>query len=122
MITHTPLFTDHDQISPCRNPQRTHATGRKATSTIKAVNRMAILAHADTSGAAKMREEVNKYKEESEKVRWLPIDRSTPFPPPLLLRTRACSNLLLTLTNPLSLSGKPRGMLRQARPLTCGGG
>ena len=44
--------------------------GRKATSTIKAVNRMAILAHADVSGAAKMRAEVNKYKEESEKVRW----------------------------------------------------
>ena len=31
---------------------------------------MAILAHADVSGAAKMRAEVNKYKEESEKVRW----------------------------------------------------
>ncbi|KAF8964827.1 kinase-like domain-containing protein [Flammula alnicola] len=37
---------------------------RKATSTIKAVNRMAILAHAD-SGLAQMRENLNQYKEES---------------------------------------------------------
>ncbi|KAF8170137.1 calcium/calmodulin-dependent protein kinase [Pholiota molesta] len=38
---------------------------RKATSTIKAVNRMTLLAHVEVSGHAKIREEVNKYKEES---------------------------------------------------------
>ena len=42
--------------------------GRKATSTIKAVNRMASLAHAD-SHMAQMRENVNMYKEESARVR-----------------------------------------------------
>ncbi|KAF9559773.1 Pkinase-domain-containing protein [Agrocybe pediades] len=40
---------------------------RKATSTIKAVNRMALLAHADT-GLNQMRDNLNKYKEESAKV------------------------------------------------------
>jgi hypothetical protein len=43
--------------------------GRKATSTIKAVNRMTLLAHVEVSGHAKIREEVNKYKEESARVR-----------------------------------------------------
>jgi hypothetical protein len=42
-------------------------TGRKATSTIRAVNRMATLVHSD-NGAAQMREKLNEYKEESEKV------------------------------------------------------
>ncbi|KAF8873792.1 kinase-like domain-containing protein [Gymnopilus junonius] len=41
---------------------------RKATSTIKAVNRMTILAHADNS-LAQMRDDLNKYKEESARVR-----------------------------------------------------
>ncbi|KAF9470471.1 Pkinase-domain-containing protein, partial [Pholiota conissans] len=41
---------------------------RKATSTIKAVNRMTLLAHAEVSGYAKIREEVNKFKEESDRV------------------------------------------------------
>ena len=43
-------------------------TGRKATSTIKAVNRMTLLAHAEANGYAKIREEVNKFKEESDRV------------------------------------------------------
>ncbi|KAJ3487230.1 hypothetical protein NLJ89_g11735 [Agrocybe chaxingu] len=41
-------------------------TGRKAASTIKAVNRMAILAQADPN-LVKMREDLNMYKEESAK-------------------------------------------------------
>ena len=45
--------------------------GRKATSTIKAVNRMASLAHHDHLVVVEMRENVNKYKEESARVRWL---------------------------------------------------
>ncbi|KAF9470416.1 kinase-like protein [Pholiota conissans] len=40
---------------------------RKATSTIKAVNRMTLLAHAEANGYAKIREEVNKFKEESDR-------------------------------------------------------
>jgi len=39
---------------------------RKATSTIRAVNRMATLVHAD-GNAVQMREKLNQYKEESEK-------------------------------------------------------
>jgi hypothetical protein len=42
--------------------------GRKATSTIKAVNRMASLAHHDHH-ASEMRRDVNMYKEESARVR-----------------------------------------------------
>ncbi|KDR77361.1 hypothetical protein GALMADRAFT_246752 [Galerina marginata CBS 339.88] len=38
---------------------------RKAASTIKAVNRMAILAASDSNGLSQMRENINKYKEES---------------------------------------------------------
>lgn len=55
----------------CVSGQRLNlgAVGRKATSTIKAVNRMTLLAHAEVSGHAKIREEVNKYKEESARVR-----------------------------------------------------
>lgn len=44
--------------------------GRKATSTIKAVNRMASLAHHDHH-ASEMRRDVNMYKEESARVRRL---------------------------------------------------
>lgn len=48
----------------------TFNVGRKATSTIKAINRMATLAHVDP-GAAQMREKLTQYKEESEKVCFL---------------------------------------------------
>ena len=47
-------------------------TGRKATSTIKAVNRMTILVQSD-SPLAQMREDINKYKEESARVSLLHI-------------------------------------------------
>jgi len=45
--------------------------GRKATSTIRAVNRIATLVHVDTR-AVQMREKLTQYKEESEKVRHFP--------------------------------------------------
>ncbi|PPQ83403.1 hypothetical protein CVT25_003850 [Psilocybe cyanescens] len=46
---------------------------RKAASTIKAVNRMALLAHADT-GTAQMRENLDKYKEESRRENLETVD------------------------------------------------
>jgi hypothetical protein len=46
--------------------------GRKAAFSIKAVNRMASLAHMEhDSGKAQMREAISKYKEESARVCWL---------------------------------------------------
>jgi len=46
--------------------------GRKAAFSIKAVHRMASLAHSEhDTGKAQMREDIYKYKEESAKVRWL---------------------------------------------------
>ncbi|KAF9483346.1 hypothetical protein BDN70DRAFT_929357 [Pholiota conissans] len=43
-----------------------HTRGRKATSTIKVVNRMTLLAHAEASGCGEIRE-VNKFIEESDR-------------------------------------------------------
>ena len=42
--------------------------GRKAAFGIRAVNRMATLAHVEHDGKAQMREDIFKYKEESAKV------------------------------------------------------
>jgi calcium/calmodulin-dependent protein kinase I len=42
--------------------------GRKAAFSIRAVNRMATLAHVEHDGKAQMREDIFKYKEESAKV------------------------------------------------------
>lgn len=45
--------------------------GRKAAHSIRAVNRMATLAHVEHDpGRAQMREDIYKYKEESAKVCW----------------------------------------------------
>ena len=45
--------------------------GRKAAHSIRAVNRMATLAHVEHDpGKAQMREDIYKYKEESAKVCW----------------------------------------------------
>ena len=45
-----------------------YVIGRKAAFGIRAVNRMATLAHSDHDGKAQMREDIFKYKEESAKV------------------------------------------------------
>ena len=59
----------HHPISACKKVCFLFSSqiGRKATATIKAVNRMQLLAHSDVSGIAQMRADLNKYKEESEK-------------------------------------------------------
>jgi hypothetical protein len=53
--------------------------GRKATSTIKAVNRMASIAHHGHLAMGEMVESMNKYMEESARVRRLLSSRCVVF-------------------------------------------
>ena len=75
LLPHVKKAFDAKQLCRCHGRLGMEMTetvvfvGRKATSTIKAVNRMASLAHADNH-MAQMRENVNMYKEESARVRF----------------------------------------------------